>query len=164
VSSFVSTDSRRVLEHAALYGQVGMYVIIMAIMQFFQIRSAYLFAGLSVTGLLGIYGSEIMGLIKGRPQTNVDFPFAYLLLGAANVILGVEAVTSVSVIYCRSQCWKLKWRASCFSPDYGHLRAFDREVRMTVPLCNPTESDIPAVHIRMGRVRAARRIRVGSAC
>ncbi len=97
VSSFVSTDSRRVLEHASLYGQVGMYVIFMALMQFFQIRSAYLFAGLSTTGLLGIYGSEAMALLNGRPRTTVDFPFAYMLLGAANVILGVEAVTSVSL-------------------------------------------------------------------
>lgn len=99
VSSFVSTDSRRVLEHASLYGQVGMYVIFMALMQFFQIRSAYLFAGLSTTGLLGIYGSEAMALLNGRPRTTVDFPFAYMLLGAANVILGVEAVTSILDIF-----------------------------------------------------------------
>src|SRR3954447_10044497 len=94
-SSWLSTDSQKTLEHASVYGQVGMYVLLMGGMQYFQIRSAYLFAGLAVTGLLGIYGSEISSLIKGRPQTAVDFWIGYILLSAVSVLLGVEAVTSV---------------------------------------------------------------------
>jgi hypothetical protein len=104
----------------------------MAVMQYFQIRSAYLFAGLAVTGLVAIYSSEISVLVKGRPQTTVDFWTGYILLGAANVLLGVEAVTSVGdavVRICMRRVVSDMRSFWCFRSDPGHLRTIDRQVR-----------------------------------
>ncbi len=97
LSSRLSVDNRRILEHASFFGQLGVPMTLMAAMQFFQIRSGYLFAALSLSGLLALSASEFIGLARGRPRASVDFFAGHVPLAFVSMGLGVEAVTNVGV-------------------------------------------------------------------
>lgn len=67
----------------------------MLILQAFRIRSAYLFAGIACTVLLGAFATEARTLMFGGRNRALPFVAAYIVPLVLLVVLAMEAFTTV---------------------------------------------------------------------
>lgn len=83
-------------EHAAVLAAIGFEIILMSLMQAFQIRSAYLFTNMAIVGLIPVLLNEVYSLSMNQTAT-VHFGLLQWLWTALCMPMIVEASTNVSI-------------------------------------------------------------------
>ncbi|KAJ9107223.1 hypothetical protein QFC20_003758 [Naganishia adeliensis] len=89
---------RNTQEHAAVFATIGFEVLLMSLMQAFQIRSAYLFVNMAVTGLIPLICNEAYNLATNK-HAQIHFGLVHWLWTAFSMPMIVEASTSFLDIF-----------------------------------------------------------------
>lgn len=120
LSRLLNPVNRGSLEHAHNYASLAWSTASMLLLQSFGIRSAYLFAVITVIQLISLLGNEA-GRGSGRKGL-VSFSWAYGFTMTAFTALGVEGLTTVSEIISLVQS------SHSLTPDPRYLHPLDRTV------------------------------------
>lgn len=91
----VAVKHRHLLEHAHFYAQLVSSTLIMLLLQAVGIRSAYIYAIISGTLLVGVIGNEV----TSKTIRTVGFGWGYLATLPLFVLVAVEAVTTTLDIF-----------------------------------------------------------------
>lgn len=91
------TADQGVQEHATVLAAIGFEIILMALMQAFQLRSAYLFSNMAIIGLVPLLFNEAYNSARNK-TASVSFGLFHWLWTALSMSMLVEASTNVSVI------------------------------------------------------------------
>jgi hypothetical protein len=92
------TADQAVQEHAAALAAIGFEVIFMALMQAFQLRSAYLFSNMAIVGLIPLLLNEAYSTSRNK-TASVSFGLFHWLWTALCMVMLVEASTNVSATF-----------------------------------------------------------------
>ncbi|KAJ9121564.1 hypothetical protein QFC22_002183 [Naganishia vaughanmartiniae] len=92
------TADQAVQEHAAALGAIGFEVIFMALMQAFQLRSAYLFSNMAIIGLVPLLLNEAYSARRNK-TASISFGLFHWLWTALSVSMIVEASTNFLDIF-----------------------------------------------------------------
>ncbi len=98
LSALISPAHRIFLEHAHYYSQLVSLAAWMLILQAFRVRSAYLFAGIACTVLVGAFATEARSLVFGGRNRALPFFTAYIVPLILLVALAMEAYTTVRTV------------------------------------------------------------------
>ncbi|KAJ9119852.1 hypothetical protein QFC24_005566 [Naganishia onofrii] len=92
------TADQAVQEHAAALAAIGFEVIFMALMQAFQLRSAYLFSNMAIVGLIPLLLNEAYSASRNK-TASVSFGLFHWLWTALCMVMLVEASTNFLDIF-----------------------------------------------------------------
>jgi len=91
----IAKQDRHLLEHAHLYAQLVFATLIMLLLQWLGVRSAYVYAILAGTLLAAVVGMEV----SSKAPRTVTFGWGYLTTLPLFVVFAVEAMTSTLDIF-----------------------------------------------------------------
>lgn len=101
LSYVLSSPDRALLEHAHFHAQLIYPTLLMLLLQFLDLRSAYVMAFITAVQFVGALGHRISGpnttrLARRLQSRGVSILWGYALPMTAMIALGIEAITSVS--------------------------------------------------------------------
>lgn len=86
-----------------MFATIGFEVLLMSLMQAFQIRSAYLFVNMAVIGLIPLICNEAYNLATNK-HAQIHFGLVHWLWTAFSMPMIVEASTSVRRFLLKGFC------------------------------------------------------------
>ncbi|BEJ13055.1 hypothetical protein CspHIS471_0302290 [Cutaneotrichosporon sp. HIS471] len=99
LAALISPARRIFLEPAHYYSQLVWLAVWMLVLQAFRVRSAYLFAGIACSTLVGAFSIEARQLLSGGRNRALPFVTAYVVPLTLLVALSMEAYTTTLDIF-----------------------------------------------------------------